>query len=556
VNDAAASLLRSLRVLVLAPGGRDSEVLAKSLREAGMDSVECTDIGRLCEDISEGAGALMVTQEALTPQAQQNLLRCLSQQPQWSALPLIILSLPRAGVDPLASFLAALGPVGTAIVVERPIKPGTLQSLLRMALFSRERQYQLRGHLAKIEVQQREITEHRDNLQALVEERTTELRESMRKFQDAQRLAALGNMAAGIGHDIANMTLPIRIRLEPLADAMSSPEAREDIAAIGKSLEHLTNLSAGLRLMALDPTRDGVSAAAVDLRKWCEQSEAIFRNGLPRGVMFECDVGDCTTLPGVQMPSHRLTQAIFNLVQNAGEAIVSSAIPRGAVKLVIRHHDDGKGNLASKQVQFTIVDNGPGIAPEHIDRIFEPYFTTKGRAIATGMGLAMVRGLVESAGGSVHVESEPGQGTSFRIVLPASGGSSGVVARSEVASEMQTAVVTVLDARQRALSEAILKGLRVQVRTVRDGAMQDVPEADVWVTCGAGPSSAESFLRSGASRRLIFLSRAGASEGLRLAQELENRVQRVPANPQPAVLRDALITAVRGPVQHPRQAEP
>lgn len=552
MNDAAASLLRSLRVLVLAPGGRDSGVLAKSLREAGMDSVECTDIGRLCEDISEGAGALIVTQEALTQQAQQNLLRCLSQQPQWSALPLIILSLPRAGVDPLASFLAALGPVGTAIVVERPIKPGTLQSLLRMALFSRERQYQLRGHLAKIGVQQREITEHRDNLQALVEERTTELRESMRKFQDAQRLAALGNMAAGIGHDIANMTLPIRIRLEPLADAMSSPEAREDIAAIGKSLEHLTNLSAGLRLMALDPTRDGASAAAVDLRKWCEQSEAVFRNGLPRGVTFECDVEECTTLPGVQMPSHRLTQAIFNLVQNAGEAIVSSGTVRGAVKLVIRTRDGSEGS----QVEFTIVDNGPGIAPEHVDRIFEPYFTTKGRAIATGMGLGMVRGLVESAGGRVHVESEQGKGTSFRIVLPAAGGASNVATSGPVATAMQTAVVAVLDARQRALSEAILKGLRVQVRTVREGRMQDVPEADVWVTCGVGAGSAESFLRSGASRRLIYLARAGASEGLRLAQELEDRVQRVPANPQPAVLRDALITAVRGPLPHPRQAEP
>jgi signal transduction histidine kinase len=537
-----------MRVLVLAPRGRDRAVIAASLREAGIDSADCADMACVCEHIRDGAAALLVAQEGLTPDAQRILIHCLSAQPRWSALPIVLLTLPELGTARLAAFLAALGPVGTAITVERPIKPATFQSILRMVLLTRQRQYQLRGHLAEIERQQDEISRHRDNLQQLVQQRTAELRDSMRKAQDAQRLAALGNMAAGIGHDIANMTLPIRARLDPLAAACGSPEARDDVAAIGKSLAHLTSLSAGLRLMALDPSRDSASGPPADLAKWSEEADAVLRNALPRSVRLEWDVPPDGSVPGVDIPSHRLTQVIFNLVQNAGEAIASETRLPGIVRISARALARRDG-LVADRVEIAVADNGPGIAPDHLARIFEPYFTTKGRAIATGMGLGMVRGLVESAGGSVRVESSPGAGATFILTLP--------VLRPPAAPSIDappiTAAVTLADARQHALAEAILRGLNISVLP-RSRGSQLAPAADVWITSPRSSDDLATFLAADAGRRLVVVGdgpRSGPPPG-----GAHERLVHVPRSAGPAALRDTLVSVIRACAQPVRERVP
>lgn len=543
----SAAPAHSMSVLVLAPMGRDAQLLAVSLRSADIECVICNDVESMCEAMQGGAGALLIAEEALTVPAQQVLRRCLREQPPWSAVPLVILTLPHVRAKSLAAFLSALGPLGTATIVERPIQPATLESMLRMVLLSRARQYQLGEYLSEIERQRAEIALHRDNLQALVEERTAELRKVMRKNQDAQRLAALGNMAAGIGHDIANMTLPIRIRLEPLAAAAASPEAREDIEAIGKSLDHLTNLSAGLRLMAMDPARDCASVPALDLRTWSDQAEVVLRNALPRGVAFECSLPPDDGLPGVSVSSHRLTQALFNLVQNAGEAIAAIPGHQGVVRLSVQVVKSTVPPHAGKDVvELSVSDNGPGIAPEHMERLFEPYFTTKSRAIATGMGLGMVRGLIESAGGTIQVESKPGRGATFRITLPAVTPVPAAPDASRGREAPRTAAIGLSDARQRAMTEAILKGLNVEVVAAsahRDGE-SGVPEADVWVTSEVSPSTVVSYLPPGTNRRLILV--IGQREPVSSQPEIsaDDRVCRVPSNLGPGGLRDALVTVV------------
>lgn len=539
---------RSLRVLVLAPKGRDGAVLAASLHEAGIEPVVCSDVESMCACIPQGAGALLIAQEALAVPGQQLLRRCLGEQPPWSMLPLVILTMPHVGVKSLGGFLAMLGPLGTATIVERPIKPATLQSVLRMVLLLRERQYELGDHLAEIERQRAEIARHRDNLQTLIEERTAELRESLRKTQDAQRLAALGNMAAGIGHDIANMTLPIRIRLEPLAAATDSPEARQDIEAIGKSLDHLSNLSAGLRLMALAPERDSASVPALDLRKWKDQAEAVLRNALPRGVAFECHVSLDEPLPGVSMSSHRLTQTLFNLVQNAGEAIAASPCQAGTVRLSIRTlAGQATGQARKGVVEFVVSDDGPGIAAEHLPRLFEPYFTTKSRAIATGMGLGMVRGLVESAGGTIEVESSLGHGATFRITLPAVAAAAASSGGVDAPDRSWTAVIALPNARQQALSEAILRALNVDVLTSHQHRHQaiDVPNADLWVTSDPSPHAMQCFLSPGADRRVVIVVARSQSDTSSPSLPADDRVLRVPETAGPAALRDALVSVVR-----------
>src|ERR1051326_5964071 len=194
--------------------------------------------------------------------------------------------------------------VGNITILERPLRRSTLLNAVRVALRARVRQHELRAH--------------KEHLESMVRERTAELGESLRQLHARERLAALGTLAAGLGHDIANLVLPIRMRLEPLATECSTDQAREDVAAIGTALSYLTNLSAGLRLMALDPARDAASGCVEDLASWWAQAVGVLRGVLPRHVKLESDLPQGL---GVHIPAHRLTQCVFNLVQNAGEAL-------------------------------------------------------------------------------------------------------------------------------------------------------------------------------------------------------------------------------------------
>ncbi|MBP2297067.1 PAS domain S-box protein [Azospirillum rugosum] len=132
------------RVLVLAPQGRDSALLCESLNQAGIEAVPCTGIGTLCERMAEGASAAVITEEALRPGLNQ-LVATLNSQPAWSDFPLVLLTESR-DVTP------ALSPTDElwwkATILPRPISPETLLSVIRVALRSRQRQYQLRDHIA------------------------------------------------------------------------------------------------------------------------------------------------------------------------------------------------------------------------------------------------------------------------------------------------------------------------------------------------------------------------------------------------------------------------
>jgi two-component system NtrC family sensor kinase len=112
-------------------------------------------------------------------------------------------------------------------------------------------------------------------------------------------------------------------------------------------------------------------------------------------------------LPAVPMDSARIQQVVTNLVLNAAEAHPKS----GCVRIVTRL-DAGAGVAV-----LSVADDGQGIAPEHLTRIFEPFFTTKEVGQGTGLGLAVVYGIVEAHGGRIDVESALGQGTTFTVRL-------------------------------------------------------------------------------------------------------------------------------------------
>lgn len=381
---------------------------------------------------------------------------------------------------------------------------------------------------------EQELVDHRKNLQLAVEQRTGELAESVAKLVAAERLAALGTLAAGLGHDIANITMPMRARLDMLARIVQGEEGRADIEAILRGVEHLSNVSAGMRLVALDPKRTGASAPVADLGHWCSQTTALFRSAVPRHISMECSMPSGVAIP---VAAHLLAQAIFNLVQNAGEAMAGQKAGRIAVSAEVEAQTGSAG-----VVRMRVIDDGPGMPAAVLARCFEPYFSTKGRAISTGMGLGMVKGIVEAAGGRVLVESSPGKGTTFTLYIPVA-----PAADQRTSSPLfaATAAVSIRHPRTASLACLFLEQLEVSPqRTPRDM----VPEASLWIVDDPDPARVAAYLDGHSQRRVVVLGAAASPGGGgpgKPGPAADVRVVCLSAMPTPSDLRQALMAAGR-----------
>lgn len=156
------------RILILAPVGRDADLAAELVKNAGMQAQVCADVAGLISELAAGAGALLLTQEALTPDAMQRLLAALAEQPEWSDVPVVVLV--TGGAEPIyGPHLSALtiGAVNVTLL-ERPVRVSTLVSAFHTALRTRKWQYQLRDRidaLARAEAEERRALERARHLQ-------------------------------------------------------------------------------------------------------------------------------------------------------------------------------------------------------------------------------------------------------------------------------------------------------------------------------------------------------------------------------------------------------
>ncbi|MBY0429728.1 MAG: PAS domain-containing sensor histidine kinase, partial [Rhodospirillales bacterium] len=332
---------------------------------------------------------------------------------------------------------------------------------------------------------EQELSDHSERLEELVRQRTVELEASHQRLRLSDRMAALGTLSAGLGHDMGNLLLPLRVRLDSLEARGLTPELHEDVAAMRKSAEYLQRLTNGLRLLALDPEDAGAAGEEVCLRDWWADVEALLRNTLPRTVALTYAVAPET--PPVRLARHRLTQAVFNLVQNAGEAMRERG--HGTVRIWAKPE-------GAESVVLSIADNGPGMTPEVRRRCIEPFFTTKTRGLSTGLGLALVNGIVQASGGWLAIDTAPGMGTTFHLGLPA--------AIRAVRRVRPLAVVSLTDARMRSFVASVLRGLEYDVATGDQAAPG--PPTQLWVTdgdqiCG---EYLERFTREGGGRVVLF----------------------------------------------------
>lgn len=258
------------------------------------------------------------------------------------------------------------------------------------------------------------LRRHREHLEDLVRERTAELERSNQKLRISERMATIGTLSAGLGHDMANLLLPLRTRLDMMERKLKEADIDEthlieDITSIRKSTEYLQKLSKGLRLLALNPDDLRASSETADLYEWWKDVEPLFRNILPRSVLLKSAFAE--GLPPLAIPKHRLTQAVFNLVQNAGDVLRSQ--PLGTVTVTAKTGSNG-------QIEVLVKDNGPGMSEEVRARCIEPFYTTKHRGVSTGLGLSLVHSIVQASSGELEIDSKLGDGATFIMRLPKS----------------------------------------------------------------------------------------------------------------------------------------
>ncbi|MHC5114017.1 MAG: PAS domain S-box protein [Planctomycetota bacterium] len=307
-----------------------------------------------------------------------------------------------------------------------------------------------------------ELGHYRQHLEELVAERSAELEATHGQLRTADRLASIGTLAAGLGHDMNNVLLPVRTRLDALECADLKPEVREHVDAIRRAISYLGQLAGGLHDLALDPEGSDVAFETTDLRTWWPRVSPLLARSLPRRVELTMDWPD--DLPSVAAPPHRLTQAMLNLLVNAGEAVGGN----GQVHVWARACDD------RTCVRLGVTDDGEGMSPEVRERALDPFFTTKKRGLGTGLGLSLVRGVALSAGGSVDIESAPGEGTTVTLTFLTAAGPA--VGEDDGAP---TAVISLTDRRAASLIGSILETAGCHVRYDRDG---DPGSSRLWIT--------------------------------------------------------------------------
>jgi signal transduction histidine kinase len=249
---------------------------------------------------------------------------------------------------------------------------------------------------------ERELQKYREQLEHMVEERTRDLKETQEKLLRQEKLAVLGQLAGSVAHELRH---PLGI----LSNAayflnMSLPDAGETTS------EYLEMMAVEIRradkiiadLLGFSKNQTTTQDSKVDIPLSGLIAEALAEQPPPDGVkvLHEKVAED----PVVFVDGQQIRQVLTNLVLNAYQAM-----PEGGTLSIAIRSDDEHACVA-------IADTGGGIAPEHLDKLFEPLFTTKPKGI--GLGLAISQKLADANGGSITAESREGEGTTFILALP------------------------------------------------------------------------------------------------------------------------------------------
>jgi CheY-like chemotaxis protein len=233
-------------------------------------------------------------------------------------------------------------------------------------------------------------------------------------------MEAIGTLAGGIAHDFNNILGIILGYIEmSLLDASGNSSLRTNLEHIRKATHRATDLVKQILAFSRKSEQERMALQLIPIIK---ESLKLLRASLPSTIEIRQKFGLTTGEDRVMADPTQIHQVLMNLCGNASHAMRENGgvleISLSARVLRVEETESIGELIPGKYIEAIIRDTGHGIAPAIIDRIFEPYFTTKGLGEGTGLGLSVVHGIVKSHGGSITVESELGKGTEFRILLP------------------------------------------------------------------------------------------------------------------------------------------
>jgi signal transduction histidine kinase/CheY-like chemotaxis protein len=370
------------RLLVLAPTGKDATLARIVFDRAGVPCCCCETLDELCDEMANGVAVVVLPEEFISPDRHDRLTEAISGQPPWSDLPILVLARQGADSDAVAK---AMDMLGNVTVLERPTRVAALVSAARSALRARQRQYQIREHIAERErfAEQLLLNDRRkDEFLAIL---AHELRNPLAPIVNSIRLLAVARS------DEAQLE-----RIREMMDRQVSHMVRlvDDLLEISR----ITRGKIELRREQVD-LHDIVRSAVDSIRPAMDAARHVFTVEMPE------------THIALEADPVRLAQILLNVLTNA----CKYTDPGGVITLRVVAEDD--------RVAIHVRDTGRGIPTDMLPRVFDLFMQVEHDASRSqgglGIGLTLVQRLVQLHGGSVSAFSEgPGRGSEFTIRLP------------------------------------------------------------------------------------------------------------------------------------------
>lgn len=379
---AGASAMLDRRVVVVTPTSRDAAITRRLLDDADIPVETCASLDGLLDELGRGAAAILIPEELVTTEPAARLVRLLESQPAWSDLPVLVLA--RSGADSVVVG-DAVRTLGNVTLLERPLRAGTLLSAVRTALRARERQLQIRGHLAeraRAEASLRQADQRKDEF------------------------------LATLGHELRNPLAPLLTGLQLLkATGTDGPHVQKVMAVMERQIDHLVRLVDDL----LEVSR--ITRGLVEIHREAIDLVFVVRSAIETSrPLVEAAGHDLVvnvpaeplTLVGDAL---RLTQVFANLMTNAAKYTNAG----GRIWVTVTRKAD--------RAVVSVRDNGIGIPATHLGSVFDMFMqvdrSSRRAQGGLGIGLTLVRSLVAMHGGTVEARSAgTGAGSEFVVDLP------------------------------------------------------------------------------------------------------------------------------------------
>ncbi len=262
------------------------------------------------------------------------------------------------------------------------------------------------------------LSDQNSILEKKVEKKTRALARSETQLQQVMKLQAIGTLAGGIAHDFNNILFPIVGYTElTMDDIPPDSQARKNLEEVLKAANRAKEL---VQQILTFSRQNGQERKPLKVQTLIKEALKLLRATIPSSIEIHSSVDeDCGPVNGDPTQIH---QVIMNLCTNAYHALQETG---GKLEVSLKETNLGHeqslervGMKPGRHLELTVKDNGHGMPPLVLERIFEPYYTTKEQGKGTGLGLSVIHGIIKNHGGDISVSSQPGEGSTFSVYLP------------------------------------------------------------------------------------------------------------------------------------------